>query len=184
MSWASAGLALPANSARVSLVLMLSARRAASTGSTPLSPCPHERGSRTWLGWKDSNLRMAGSKPAALPLGDTPASARQCGKVAGAHLTAASGKAPAPQLLMQRRGIQAPHHEALPAIGNPCREPLSLGRGPEGGEDAGSRAREVRRRRAPEPLQGFGHLRHAGSHHRLAVVPPTRLKKVAYCDEG
>src|SRR5688572_17796564 len=25
-----------------------------------------------WLGWKDSNLRMAGSKPAALPLGDTP----------------------------------------------------------------------------------------------------------------
>jgi integrase len=26
----------------------------------------------SWLGWKDSNLRMAGSKPAALPLGDTP----------------------------------------------------------------------------------------------------------------
>ena len=28
---------------------------------------------KTWLGWQDSNLRMAGSKPAALPLGDTPA---------------------------------------------------------------------------------------------------------------
>src|SRR6185437_4615416 len=27
---------------------------------------------KIWLGWKDSNLRMAGSKPAALPLGDTP----------------------------------------------------------------------------------------------------------------
>src|SRR3984957_10903286 len=27
---------------------------------------------QNWLGWKDSNLRMAGSKPAALPLGDTP----------------------------------------------------------------------------------------------------------------
>src|SRR5258708_12237588 len=25
-----------------------------------------------WLGWKDSNLRMAGSKPASLPLGQTP----------------------------------------------------------------------------------------------------------------
>ena len=25
-----------------------------------------------WLGWLDSNQRMAGSKPAALPLGDTP----------------------------------------------------------------------------------------------------------------
>ena len=27
---------------------------------------------KSWLGWQDSNLRMAGSKPAALPLGDTP----------------------------------------------------------------------------------------------------------------
>ena len=27
-----------------------------------------------WLGWKGSNLRMAGSKPAALPLGYTPES--------------------------------------------------------------------------------------------------------------
>lgn len=25
-----------------------------------------------WLGWQDSNLRMAASKAAALPLGDTP----------------------------------------------------------------------------------------------------------------
>ena len=27
---------------------------------------------RKWLGWQDSNLRMPGSKPGALPLGDTP----------------------------------------------------------------------------------------------------------------
>lgn len=27
---------------------------------------------RFWLGWQDSNLRMTGSKPAALPLGYTP----------------------------------------------------------------------------------------------------------------
>lgn len=27
---------------------------------------------RFWLGWQGSNLRMTGSKPAALPLGDTP----------------------------------------------------------------------------------------------------------------
>ncbi len=27
-----------------------------------------------WLGWQDSNLRMPGSKPGALPLGDTPKS--------------------------------------------------------------------------------------------------------------
>ena len=29
-------------------------------------------GKTTFLGWKDSNLRVAGPKPAALPLGDTP----------------------------------------------------------------------------------------------------------------
>ena len=27
-----------------------------------------------WLGWKDSNLRMPGPKPGALPLGDIPLS--------------------------------------------------------------------------------------------------------------
>lgn len=27
---------------------------------------------RIWLGWLDSNQRMQGSKPCALPLGDTP----------------------------------------------------------------------------------------------------------------
>src|ERR1700728_2591240 len=34
--------------------------------------CLRHRPCSKWLGWKDSNLRMAGSKPAALPLGDTP----------------------------------------------------------------------------------------------------------------
>ena len=33
----------------------------------PLTGCTGE-----WLGWEDSNLRMTGSKPVALPLGDTP----------------------------------------------------------------------------------------------------------------
>lgn len=28
--------------------------------------------SKIWLGWQDSNLRMTGSKPVALPLGDIP----------------------------------------------------------------------------------------------------------------
>ena len=31
-----------------------------------LSSCPE------WLGWQDSNLRMTGSKPVALPLGHIP----------------------------------------------------------------------------------------------------------------
>lgn len=32
---------------------------------------------RKWLGWQDLNLRMTGSKPVALPLGDIPAMCSQ-----------------------------------------------------------------------------------------------------------
>ena len=31
---------------------------------------------RKWQGWQDLNLRMTGSKPVALPLGDTPVKVR------------------------------------------------------------------------------------------------------------
>ncbi len=31
---------------------------------------------KKWLGWQDLNLRMTGSKPVALPLGDSPIIAR------------------------------------------------------------------------------------------------------------
>src|SRR5258708_40140036 len=50
MSWARTGLALPANSARVSLVLTLSARRATSTDSTPQPAALGERRSRVLAG--------------------------------------------------------------------------------------------------------------------------------------
>ncbi len=46
----------------------------------------HHFSDRHWLGWKDSNLRMAGSKPAALPLGDTPAN--QLSQRSAAHAAA------------------------------------------------------------------------------------------------
>ena len=47
-----------------------------------------------WLGWKDSNLRVTGSKPAALPLGYTPVAVFEAlgftvtvdGRVIGLHL--------------------------------------------------------------------------------------------------
>ena len=35
-------------------------------------------GEKNWLGWKDSNLRMTGSKPVALPLGYTPIQLSSC----------------------------------------------------------------------------------------------------------
>ena len=67
-----------------------------------------------WLGWKDSNLRMAGSKPAALPLGDTPASR---------SLTPASAS---PSMRVQRRVIQSARDETAPAIRNPRRDTLRV----------------------------------------------------------
>ncbi len=39
-----------------------------------ISLLPHRLAHPIWLGWQDSNLRMPGSKPGALPLGDTPKS--------------------------------------------------------------------------------------------------------------
>jgi hypothetical protein len=49
-------------------------------GSNPVAPDVDKQKAGTeagfllsiWLGYQDSNLGMAGSKPAALPLGDTP----------------------------------------------------------------------------------------------------------------
>src|SRR5581483_3425694 len=117
ISAASTGLALPANNASVSAVVLtiplpprvsvarlptrlalrqwlahpwprrgrlpwLPSRGLSCPGPRPSQPSSGDEGlappqscapPRSWLGWKDSNLRMAGSKPAALPLGDTPA---------------------------------------------------------------------------------------------------------------
>src|SRR5580704_2965520 len=87
--------------------------------------------SRNWLGWKDSNLRMAGSKPAALPLGDTPAPQSRANRGARARiLSAASTPSPRLELPLQGRGVKTPRHEARPPIGNLRREALGLrGRG-------------------------------------------------------
>src|SRR6202521_2305832 len=137
-----------------------------------------------WLGWKDSNLRMAGSKPAALPLGDTPASVRPRGKLAGAHLTAASSLPPVLEAFVHGRGVQAPSHKAHPAIGNPRRQALGVAGAPACAEDARPGARQARRRKSRQPLERFRHLRCARAHDGLAVVAPTGLKKGAYCDEG
>ena len=56
MSLASDGWALPENTVVV-------------PGSKVVSYC---KVLRNWLGWQDSNLRITGSKPVALPLGYTP----------------------------------------------------------------------------------------------------------------
>src|ERR1700683_3548377 len=86
---------------------------------------------KSWLGWKDSNLRMAGSKPAALPLGDTPAVNRSA-----VHTSAVRASAVHPQHRMQWRAIQSARDKTSPAVWNPRRDALRLLRTLEAGEAA------------------------------------------------
>src|SRR5579871_3300741 len=118
MSCASAGLALPANSANsvTSTFVLLSYH---STG-------PH------WLGWKDSNLRMTGSKPVALPLGDTPTVRDQSSTV---------------QTVMERRVSQTSRDECAPAIRNSRSDALRILGTLEAREDTGTRTGQTRRDR-------------------------------------
>src|SRR5438132_4949658 len=167
MSCASAGFALPANSASVSLVrlsvvLITAVLRARSTGPACGRVPSGVPGLKNWLGWKDSNLRMAGSKPAALPLGDTPAPVALPSapmRMGGGRASYAASPTPrVPEKLVERGAVEAPRHEAPPAIGHPPREPLRLGGALEGREDTRAGARQVRGSDAREPLERLGHL--------------------------
>ncbi len=52
--------------------LLLKGRNLEYTWVSGMWGCCNARLNQKWLGWQDSNLRMARSKPAALPLGYTP----------------------------------------------------------------------------------------------------------------
>src|ERR1700722_8843128 len=149
MSCAKPGLALPAKIASVSLVVTASSLR----WRTARLLCK-------WLGWKDSNLRMAGSKPAALPLGDTPAKS-----------------------LMHGGSIQPPCDESRPAIRHARHNVLGGGGACESCKDARPRPRQIRGSRLREPIKRRANFRVARAHHRLAIVVATRFEKAAYCDE-
>src|ERR1700719_821700 len=184
MSCASTGLALPANSASVSLEpILLSALRVTSA---ILAPCRRASGARRhetgWGGrirtseWRDQN-------PLPYHLATPQHPSARVGELAGAHLTAASGLPPVLEAFVHGRGVQALSHEAHPAIGNPRRQALGGAGAPACAEDARPVARQARRRKPRQPLERLRHLRYARAHDRLAVVAPTGLKKGAYCDE-
>src|SRR5438874_2834988 len=169
MSCASAGFALPANSASVSLVrlsvvLITAVLRARSTGPACGRVPSGAPGLKNWLGWEDSNLRMAGSKPAALPLGDTPAPVAltirtKPTRMGGGRASYAASPTPRlPEKLVERGAVEAPRHEAPPAIGHPPREPLRLGGALERRENTRAGARQTRGSDAREPLERLGHL--------------------------
>ena len=171
MSCASSGLALPVNTAIVGL----------STGHSPFgrnrAPSSRVR-SLNWLGWKDSNLRMAGSKPAALPLGDTPLRTRQrpCRRIgparAGCSRPAASGRGRGP-----RNPSSAPAAPRAPPARHPRRRIAANTQLPVPVSRAG--------RDPPEPVERLGAP--AGARRRTTgsqSLRPPACQETANCDGG
>jgi hypothetical protein len=117
---------------------------------------------------------MAGSKPAALPLGYTPAVN---------HFTGSATAPPGGDPRQQRALGQPAGHEPRPAAGSPPaprRAPLR----PEGREDAATGARQQPAAGRSAPPASPGRPRRPGiaaSDHGLAVVAPPGRKKAVNC---
>src|SRR5580698_7304787 len=129
---------------------------------------------------------MAGSKPAALPLGDTPAVNRSAVQSSVPQTSAMQ-----PQHRMQRRAIQSARNKTVPAIWHPRRNALGLLRALEGGEDTRAGTRHARHdRRAvqvelrTQPAKRLGHLGAARAYYRFEHVDGAAFGKGAYCDDG
>src|SRR5437016_6274931 len=168
MSCASAGFALPANSASVSLVrlsvvLITAALRAFCPPALHAAACHQARQvSKTgWGGrirtseWRDQNplpYHLATPQhPSFLPSAPM--------RMGGGRASYAASPTPrVPEKLVERGAVEAPRHEAPPAIGHPPREPLRLSGALEGREDTRAGARQVRGSDAREPLERLGHL--------------------------
>src|SRR5678816_1368823 len=147
MSCASCGLAFPANTAIVERSIQILVLSTA-----------------TWLGRKDSNLRMAGSKPAALPLGDAPLSIGDPGQ--------------------QRRAIQPAHHVSAPTRWQARPDsPRSVLVG-QGHEHTGAGSGQSCLTKFLKPIKGFSDLRIAAAHARRAVVTSAARQEAAYCRDG
>src|SRR5690349_14210918 len=123
-----------------------------------------------WLGWKDSNLRMAGSKPAALPLGDTP--------------TTSSTRRTGAKLFQERRLIETARHVSAPRVRNARRDALRVFDAGELREHTGARTREPGRRMPAQPIQSLSHRRKPGTNDPFAIVTPARFQKAAHCGWG
>src|SRR5262245_11033975 len=175
MSCDNAGVALPANSASVSLVLI---SLCAARSLPPASACE-------LAGVEGFEPPYGGIKTRCLTTWRHPSTFARAENSAGAHLTAASGAPSAlPQLLVQRRAVHTACDEAHPAIRHTRCKPLGLCCAAARQKNAGARPGEARTALAGEPVERRRHRSRTGTHHRLAVVASARLKKGAYCDEG
>jgi hypothetical protein len=132
--------------------------------ATPISP--------KWLGWEDSNLRMTGSKPVALPLGYTPAvnlhrrATRQRDAPARGSRPARGPRTPSSGPAARQRRARLPSRS---------RRPRTRSR------RCPSASRDSPRRIAPNPVERRRDGRVSPPDHGLAVVAPPGRKKAANC---
>src|SRR5215510_390711 len=114
MSCDNAGVALPANSASVSLVLI---NLCAARSLSPASACE-------LAGVEGFEPPNGGIKTRCLTTWRHPSTLARADNHAGAHLTAASVALPQP--LVHRRPVESAGDEAHPAVGHACREPFGV----------------------------------------------------------
>src|ERR1700733_10583929 len=103
---------------------------------------------------------MAGSKPAALPLGDTPTKS-----------------------LVHGRSIQPSRDKSRPALRHTHRHLPGSRLACKCCEDARARTGEMRRCRLRKPFKRCANFRVTRTNHALAIVVTARLEKAAYCDK-
>src|SRR6516164_1108552 len=156
MSCDNAGVALPANSASVSLVLI---KLCAARPLPPASTCE-------LAGVEGFEPPNGGIKTRCLTTWRHPSASARTENSAGAHLTAASGAPSALlKLLVHRRGAQATRDKAHPALRHARRQPLSFGCATAGGEYTRPGAGELRAPFAGEPIDRRRHLGRACAHY-------------------
>src|SRR5688572_5439809 len=113
---------------------------------------------------------MTGSKPVALPLGDTPLT----------NLPASAGSLRR-QAFLQGRAAEPTGHETAPLRWQAIEGRMRGTAIAECREDAAAGARHSRLAPRCEPGQSPAHLGTAPGHHRLAIVASTCLQEAANC---
>src|SRR5688572_21981996 len=122
---------------------------------------------------------MAGSKPAALPLGDAPTAFK---KTLWRIERASTGFVRQP--IQQRRAVHAAHYITGPTRGHARRRALCRSLIGHGDKHAGTSAGQPRFPKFTQPIKRFGDLATTLADYRGAVVTTTPRKKVAYCRDG
>ena len=137
-----------------------------------------------WLGWEDSNLRMAGSKPAALPLGDTPIETVRLASVpAPAPRRPCSPRAPAPRPAGPPPRRRSPPHPPRPSpdftrtagqaqVGAGAAGVIAAGLHPRRPDDAASLLAPCEGQSPPSPLSLLPCSPFASSLRSLPSLPP------------